>query len=137
MADRLRGAEGVTLLNDVVLNQVLVRFAHGGADLTRRRWPASGDGVCWVGGTTWTAARGQRELDGLVHERGPCRPVGRVDPPRGTAPLHAARERASSAETGAPFVEKTASASCERLTVLSTHVIKALANDSRLEILAG
>jgi len=54
MADRLRGTSGITILNDVVLNQVLVRFDNGNADLTSA--VISGvqrDGVCWVGGTTW------------------------------------------------------------------------------------
>jgi glutamate/tyrosine decarboxylase-like PLP-dependent enzyme len=67
MADGLRVAEGVTILNDVVLNQVLVRFspprsADGGAggddaasdDFTRRVIAAvQADGTCWLGGTTW------------------------------------------------------------------------------------
>ena len=61
MADGLRGAEGVTILNDVVLNQVLVRFsppAGGDAaatdDFTRRVIAAvQADGTCWLGGTTW------------------------------------------------------------------------------------
>jgi glutamate/tyrosine decarboxylase-like PLP-dependent enzyme len=67
MADGLRGAEGVTILNDVVLNQVLVRFAPAGAseaagsspdaaadDFTRRVIAAvQADGTCWLGGTTW------------------------------------------------------------------------------------
>jgi glutamate/tyrosine decarboxylase-like PLP-dependent enzyme len=61
MADRLRGAPGVTILNDVVLNQVLVRFAPpGGGDaaatdaFTRRVIAAvQADGTCWLGGTTW------------------------------------------------------------------------------------
>jgi glutamate/tyrosine decarboxylase-like PLP-dependent enzyme len=62
MADRLALAEGVEVLNDVVLNQVLVRFSptDGPAD------PAAADeftrevirrvqdeGVAWMGGTTW------------------------------------------------------------------------------------
>jgi glutamate/tyrosine decarboxylase-like PLP-dependent enzyme len=61
--DRLRGAPGVTILNDVVLNQVLVRFAPpGGAstddaaiDAFTRRVIAGvqADGTCWLGGTTW------------------------------------------------------------------------------------
>jgi glutamate/tyrosine decarboxylase-like PLP-dependent enzyme len=61
MADRLRAAEGVLILNDVVLNQVLVRFSPRAGDdadaFTReviRRIQA--DGTCWLGGTTW---RGQ------------------------------------------------------------------------------
>jgi glutamate/tyrosine decarboxylase-like PLP-dependent enzyme len=61
MADSLRGADGVTILNDVVLNQVLVRFAppSGGDaaatdDFTRRVIAAvQADGTCWLGGTTW------------------------------------------------------------------------------------
>jgi hypothetical protein len=57
MADTLRVAEGVEVLNEVVLNQVLVRFRlpSGDADaFTReviRRIQA--DGTCWLGGTTW------------------------------------------------------------------------------------
>lgn len=53
MADRLRGEPGVEILNDVVLNQVLVRF-HGSDERTReviRR--VQEDGTCWLGGTTW------------------------------------------------------------------------------------
>ena len=61
MADGLRDARGVTILNDVVLNQVLVRFAPlgGGSDaeadeFTRRVIAAvQADGTCWLGGTTW------------------------------------------------------------------------------------
>jgi glutamate/tyrosine decarboxylase-like PLP-dependent enzyme len=66
MADRLRDAPGVTILNEVVLNQVLVRFAppasSGGAapdeaaiDARTRAVIAAvqADGTCWLGGTTW------------------------------------------------------------------------------------
>ena len=61
MADGLRDAPGATILNDVVLNQVLVRFAppDGGSaeaadDFTRRVIAAvQADGTCWLGGTTW------------------------------------------------------------------------------------
>jgi len=58
MAERLRGAPGVRVLNEVVLNQVLVRFeAPAGGDgdaFTReviRRVQA--DGTCWLGGSVW------------------------------------------------------------------------------------
>jgi glutamate/tyrosine decarboxylase-like PLP-dependent enzyme len=57
MADALRAAEEVEPLNDVVLNQVLVRFRPPSEDadaFTReviRRIQA--DGTCWLGGTTW------------------------------------------------------------------------------------
>jgi len=55
MADCLRGHEGITILNDIVLNQVLVRVrSRAGGNIT----PAviarvQEEGVCWVGGTTW------------------------------------------------------------------------------------
>jgi hypothetical protein len=65
MADGLRDAPGVTILNDVVLNQVLVRFAPptsdgaspdaGAVDAFTREVIAAvqQDGTCWLGGTTW------------------------------------------------------------------------------------
>ncbi len=58
LADRLRGAEGVEVLNDVVLNQVLVRFhPRIGGDVDAHTWAVirrvQADGVAWMGGTTW------------------------------------------------------------------------------------
>jgi glutamate/tyrosine decarboxylase-like PLP-dependent enzyme len=58
MAERLSTHPRVRILNDVVLNQVLVRFepASGGdadaltADVIRR---VQEEGTCWLGGTTW------------------------------------------------------------------------------------
>jgi glutamate/tyrosine decarboxylase-like PLP-dependent enzyme len=52
-ADRLTREPGVEILNDVVLNQVLVRF--GGSDDRTRDVIArvQQDGTCWLGGTTW------------------------------------------------------------------------------------
>ncbi|HSK78351.1 MAG TPA: aminotransferase class V-fold PLP-dependent enzyme [Thermoanaerobaculia bacterium] len=67
-ADHLRGRPGIEVLNDVVLNQVLVRFtppgggdvdggdADGGdADAFTREVIArvQKDGTCWLGGTVW------------------------------------------------------------------------------------
>ena len=50
-ADRLRAA-GFTILNDVVLNQVLVSF--GSPEETRRVIAdLQADGTCWCGGTVW------------------------------------------------------------------------------------
>jgi glutamate/tyrosine decarboxylase-like PLP-dependent enzyme len=50
-ADGLRRA-GCTILNDVVINQVLVSF--GDPETTRRVIAAvQADGTCWVGGTVW------------------------------------------------------------------------------------
>ena len=55
MADGLRDAPGVQILNDVVLNQVLVRFdGPSGENITPRVIAAiQGEGVCWCGGTAW------------------------------------------------------------------------------------
>lgn len=66
MAEQLGRAPNVSILNDVVLNQVLVRFspptADDGAapdpavidDFTRRVVAAiQADGTCWAGATTW------------------------------------------------------------------------------------
>ena len=53
MAELLRRDPRVTILNDVVLNQVLVRFADDD-ELTRRVIAGvQRDGTCWLGGTTW------------------------------------------------------------------------------------
>jgi len=52
-ADLLDAADGVEILNDVILNQVLVRFADDDAttqDVVRR---VQEDGTCWLSGTTW------------------------------------------------------------------------------------
>jgi glutamate/tyrosine decarboxylase-like PLP-dependent enzyme len=72
MATRLAGEPGVHVLNDVVLNQVLVRFdgdsartSEGAREMRRGPlWSADeatvdviarvqADGTCWVGGATW------------------------------------------------------------------------------------
>ncbi|HEX8205940.1 MAG TPA: aminotransferase class V-fold PLP-dependent enzyme [Solirubrobacteraceae bacterium] len=48
-----RNAPGAEVLNDVVLNQVLVRFP-GGDDANRAIIAAvQRDGTCWLGGTSW------------------------------------------------------------------------------------
>jgi len=53
MGDLLRGQSGVAVLNDVVLNQVLVRF-HDSDEATRAVIDrVQREGVCWLGGTTW------------------------------------------------------------------------------------
>ena len=51
MADRLK-ASGVTVLNDVVLNQVLVQF--GDEETTRKVIEeVQAEGTCWAGGALW------------------------------------------------------------------------------------
>ncbi len=60
MAERLRAVPGVAVLNDVVLNQVLVRF--GDSD-ERTRSVVSGvqkEGTCWLSGTTWRGKAAMR-----------------------------------------------------------------------------
>ncbi|HEX2286898.1 MAG TPA: aminotransferase class V-fold PLP-dependent enzyme [Mycobacterium sp.] len=53
MAQRLNDIPGAAVLNDVVLNQVLVRLP-GGDDANRAAVAAiQRDGTCWLGGTTW------------------------------------------------------------------------------------
>jgi glutamate/tyrosine decarboxylase-like PLP-dependent enzyme len=65
MASRLASTPGVKVLNDVVLNQVLVRFeAVGGADAdtTTRTVVArvQSDGTCWAGGAVWQGCQAMR-----------------------------------------------------------------------------
>jgi glutamate/tyrosine decarboxylase-like PLP-dependent enzyme len=69
MAERLSVGPRVSILNDVVLNQVLVRFdgPHGDADgsagdaRTRAVIGAvQRDGTCWLGGTTWAGHAAMR-----------------------------------------------------------------------------
>ncbi len=65
MADRLAEHQGVSVLNNVMLNQVLVRFSDpsGGdsdeftAEVIRR---VQEEGTCWLGGTTWHGMRAMR-----------------------------------------------------------------------------
>jgi glutamate/tyrosine decarboxylase-like PLP-dependent enzyme len=60
MADRLREADDVEVLNDVALNQVLVRF--GDSDERTREVIAAvqADGTAWMGGTTWQGRAAMR-----------------------------------------------------------------------------
>ena len=57
MAALLAAEPGVLVLNEVVLNQVLVRFHAPGipdGELTRRVIArVQEDGTCWLGGSTW------------------------------------------------------------------------------------
>lgn len=65
MADGLRGEPGIAVLNDVVLNQVIVRFGdalggENGDSLTQRTIARiQSDGVCFAGGAKW---RGQQVM---------------------------------------------------------------------------
>ena len=63
-ADRLRREPGVEILNEVVLNQVLVRVrpASGDADAATRDALArvQAERVCWIGGTRWHGMEAMR-----------------------------------------------------------------------------
>ena len=53
MADLLRREPKARVLNDVVLNQVLVRFGDDDEMTRRVITRAQQDGTCWMAGTTW------------------------------------------------------------------------------------
>jgi glutamate/tyrosine decarboxylase-like PLP-dependent enzyme len=59
MADLLSKEQGVSILNDVVLNQVLVQFKD---DETTRRVIAAvqAEGTCWAGGAVWQGTQAMR-----------------------------------------------------------------------------
>jgi glutamate/tyrosine decarboxylase-like PLP-dependent enzyme len=63
-AERLAAADGVEVLNQVALNQVLVRFlaADGDHDAHTRRVVerVQQDGTCWLSGTTWRGKAAMR-----------------------------------------------------------------------------
>jgi glutamate/tyrosine decarboxylase-like PLP-dependent enzyme len=62
MAARLVADEHVELLNDVVLNQVLVRFrSDAGANITNEVMAAAqSEGTSWMSGTTWNGEAAMR-----------------------------------------------------------------------------
>jgi glutamate/tyrosine decarboxylase-like PLP-dependent enzyme len=54
MASALAETEGAELLNEIVLNQVLVRFTRDGANVSEEVLRAiQQEGTCWMSGTTW------------------------------------------------------------------------------------
>jgi glutamate/tyrosine decarboxylase-like PLP-dependent enzyme len=64
-AELLREGPGVVVLNDVVLNQVLVRFPGPDDEATERRTReviarVQDDGTCWTGPTQWQGATAMR-----------------------------------------------------------------------------
>jgi glutamate/tyrosine decarboxylase-like PLP-dependent enzyme len=60
IADRLRAEPGVAILNDVVLNQVLVRFGDDDAATDAVVARVQEDGTCWLGGTRWHGVAAMR-----------------------------------------------------------------------------
>jgi glutamate/tyrosine decarboxylase-like PLP-dependent enzyme len=59
-AELLGAEQGVEVLNDVVLNQVLVRFEDDDAATDAVIAAVQADGTCWLGGTTWRGRRAMR-----------------------------------------------------------------------------
>jgi glutamate/tyrosine decarboxylase-like PLP-dependent enzyme len=59
-AERLDADTEVELLNDVVLNQVLVRFGGDDATTDRVIEAVQSEGTCWMSGTTWKGRRAMR-----------------------------------------------------------------------------
>ena len=53
MAERLAAAPGVEILNQVVINQVMARFADDDEATRRVIAHAQAEGTCWMGKTTW------------------------------------------------------------------------------------
>jgi glutamate/tyrosine decarboxylase-like PLP-dependent enzyme len=58
--EALAEAPGVTVLNDVVLNQVLVRFDDDDETTRAVIDAVQTDGTCWLGGTTWKGKAAMR-----------------------------------------------------------------------------
>jgi glutamate/tyrosine decarboxylase-like PLP-dependent enzyme len=56
-AEQLGALEGVTIANDVVLNQVLVNFGGGDERADRIIGRVQASGECFMGGTTWHGQR--------------------------------------------------------------------------------
>ena len=71
---------GVEILNDVVLNQVVVRFGDSDEvthDVSAR---VQAEGTCWLGGTDWNGRDARAVLDHqLVDDRRGHRPLGGRD----------------------------------------------------------
>jgi glutamate/tyrosine decarboxylase-like PLP-dependent enzyme len=59
-ADVLGAQDGVEVLNDVVLNQVLVRFDDDDATTDAVVAAVQADGTCWMGPTAWRGRRAMR-----------------------------------------------------------------------------
>jgi len=60
MAEGLAAAEGVEVLNDVVLNQALVRFSDDDERTRQVIARVQADGTAWLGGTVWQGRAAMR-----------------------------------------------------------------------------
>ncbi|WP_433296302.1 pyridoxal phosphate-dependent decarboxylase family protein [Actinoplanes sp. CA-030573] len=59
-ADQLAAVPGVEVLNEVVLNQVLIRFDQGDAHTRQVLDRLQREGTCWMSGTTWNGTAAVR-----------------------------------------------------------------------------
>jgi len=59
-ADRLGGVDGIEVLNDVVLNQVLVRSGHSDEHTRAVVQRVQEDGTCWLNSTEWQGRAAMR-----------------------------------------------------------------------------
>jgi glutamate/tyrosine decarboxylase-like PLP-dependent enzyme len=59
-AEVLGDEPGIEVLNEVVLNQVLVRFGDDDATTDAVVAAVQAEGTCWMGGTTWMGRRAMR-----------------------------------------------------------------------------
>jgi glutamate/tyrosine decarboxylase-like PLP-dependent enzyme len=60
IAERLAAQPGIEVLNDVVLNQALVRFGDDDAATEAVIARVQDDGTCWLGGTVWQGRAAMR-----------------------------------------------------------------------------
>jgi hypothetical protein len=61
MASALSEMDGAEVLNEVALNQVLVRFTRDGKNISDEVLRAVQDeGTCWMSGTTWDGGPAMR-----------------------------------------------------------------------------
>ena len=56
-ATQLAAIDGISVVNDVVLNEVLVQFGHDDATTERVIEAVQRSGQCWMGSTTWHGQR--------------------------------------------------------------------------------
>ena len=80
IAERLAGEDGIAVLNEVVLNQALLRFGDDDAATGAVIERVQRDGTCWLGGTVWHDKAAMRvSVSGWQTTRGRRRPQRRGD----------------------------------------------------------
>jgi glutamate/tyrosine decarboxylase-like PLP-dependent enzyme len=93
IAERLSAVPGIGILNDVVLNQVLVRFGDDDAVTSDVIARVQRDGTLWAGGTVWHGLGAMRiSVSGWS--------TGRVDAERSVEAIRRAFGAATDAATG-------------------------------------